>query len=122
MFFCISAEWLAIREVLPGVEIKGCSFHWSQAVWRQVQQVGLAETYRRRLGVHKFIRMLLALQFLPAAHIRQAFNTLAGRATTPETSALVEYMRRQWVNSTVFRLQDWSVFRQMIRTNNDVEG
>ncbi|KAK3598085.1 hypothetical protein CHS0354_036981 [Potamilus streckersoni] len=25
------AAWLAIREAFPGVEIKGCAFHWSQA-------------------------------------------------------------------------------------------
>ncbi|XP_053388883.1 uncharacterized protein LOC128551944 [Mercenaria mercenaria] len=30
-----------------GVEIKGCAFHWSQAVWRRVVDVGLAETYQR---------------------------------------------------------------------------
>ena len=32
------------------VEIKGCSFHWAQAVWRHVQDAGLAETYRKRIG------------------------------------------------------------------------
>ncbi|KAH3887727.1 hypothetical protein DPMN_011746 [Dreissena polymorpha] len=35
------AAWLAVRRVFPGVTIKGCVFHWTQAVWRKVQDLGL---------------------------------------------------------------------------------
>ncbi|KAH3844567.1 hypothetical protein DPMN_086826 [Dreissena polymorpha] len=28
--------WAAIREVFQGASIRGCSFHWGQAVWRNV--------------------------------------------------------------------------------------
>ncbi|KAH3857972.1 hypothetical protein DPMN_100683 [Dreissena polymorpha] len=65
--------------------MKGCAFHWSQAVWRRVQQESLADVYRRRGGVFKFIRMLMALQFLPAPTIPRAFETQKLRATTDAT-------------------------------------
>lgn len=34
--------WLAIHRVFPTVAIKGCIFHWTQAVWWHVQSLGLA--------------------------------------------------------------------------------
>ena len=117
-----SAAWIAIREAFPGVELKGCAFHWSQAVWRHVQSVGLAETYMRREGLHSFVRQVLALQFLTSAHIRQAVQMLEMKATTHATQTLIGYLRRQWLDNPVFPAEAWSVYRQKVRTNNDVEG
>ncbi|XP_021354690.1 uncharacterized protein LOC110451153 [Mizuhopecten yessoensis] len=61
-----SACWNAVRTVLPGVDLRGCSFHSCQAVMRKVANLGLRTTYMKREGVHCFIRKLLALPFLPA--------------------------------------------------------
>jgi hypothetical protein len=36
-----SAIWTALSEVFPDVVVHGCCFHWSQAVWRKVQDLGL---------------------------------------------------------------------------------
>jgi len=33
--------WAAARQTIPGVSIQGCHFHWSQAIWRKVQEIGL---------------------------------------------------------------------------------
>ncbi|XP_052770785.1 uncharacterized protein LOC128210477 [Mya arenaria] len=66
--------------------------------------------------------MLLALQLLSASHIRRAFDKLAETATTEATRSLTAYIERQWMTNPIFAVEDWSVFRQIIRTNNDVEG
>ena len=36
----------AIREAFPAPLIKGCNFHYTQALWRKVQQVGLGSSYK----------------------------------------------------------------------------
>lgn len=114
--------WLAIRRVFPTVAIKGCIFHWTQAVWRHVQSLGLARAYKDQQAVHNYIRQLLSLPFLPAQQIPETFHHLRGRATTPQLRDLMDYIDRQWFRHRVFRVQDWSVFRRTVRTNNDVEG
>ena len=30
------AIWTVLRELLPDVEVQGCVFHWTQALWRKV--------------------------------------------------------------------------------------
>ena len=37
--------WQDLRYVFDNPDIRGCVFHWSQALWRQVQQLGL-QVYR----------------------------------------------------------------------------
>ena len=33
------AMWRAVHKVLPNVIAKGCSFHWTQTVWRKVSSI-----------------------------------------------------------------------------------
>ena len=42
--------------------------------------------------------------------------------TDPSTAPLdlVNYMKRQWIESPVFTPQDWSVYKQPICTDNDI--
>ena len=36
-----SGVWGAVRSRLPQVLLRGCAFHWGQAVWRKIQELGL---------------------------------------------------------------------------------
>lgn len=36
----------AARTVFPGITVKGCFFHYTQAIWRKTQHPGLQVTHR----------------------------------------------------------------------------
>ncbi|KAL3879925.1 hypothetical protein ACJMK2_032201 [Sinanodonta woodiana] len=101
--------WITMRKAFPGVELKGCAFHCSQAVCRHFQSVGLAETYMRREDLHSFVRQMLPQQFLPSAHIRQAVKMLQMKATAQATQTLIGNLRRQWLDNPVFPAEVWAL-------------
>ena len=58
--------WQAVRDVFgDSVDVKGCVFHWTQAVWRKCQLLGLQSLYLSDGALLSYVRKLLALPFLP---------------------------------------------------------
>ena len=114
------AIWGGVRAVFPDVKLSGCSFHWSQAVMRKVQEFGFQTLYMQKGAVHRFIRHLLALPFLPAEHITTSFNQLNQRNPAC-LQLLMDYVLRTWI-CRLWSPADWSVYGCATWTNNDVEG
>ena len=84
--------------------------------------LGLSMEYMERGSLYRFIRKLLCLPFLPAEHTEPTFETLVDLAPDHHLNRLTDYVRRTWFESTVWAPDNWSIFRQSVRTNNDVEG
>ena len=119
-----SAMWRAIKSVLPDIRIKGCCFHWRQAVWRKADSLGLRVPYLTSDVINSFIRELLALPYIPEEHIRVCFEKLEERArvAAPAIQELISYTRATWIDSSLWSPGTWSVFNRSVRTNNDTEG
>ena len=73
-------------------------------------------------SVHRYIRKLMALPFLPFHEIRPMFDRLGVQAHTQPLRDLVDYIKRQWIENIIFTPKEWSIYEQPIRTNNDIEG
>ena len=118
------ALWRALKHILPDAEHKGCAFHYSQAVWRKAQNLGLSTAYNEDAGTNKFIRRILALALLPATHIISLFNQMKTEATTGKLKKLWKYVNKIWIQGIgmPWSIRDWSCYYLPIRTNNDLEG
>ena len=114
-----------MRVVFPSVQVHGCVFHFTQALYRKVQFYGLAPEYAKRGVHHHFLRMVMALPFIPAEHSREAFASLQEHGAqygSDDIAKFMDYVNTTWFQNSVWSPDNWSVFQQTVRTNNNVEG
>ena len=114
--------WQAFASVFPNIQHRGCTFHWTQAVFRKIQSLGLATEYRDNRSVHSLCRKLMALPLVPSSEIPAQFTRMRQQASNEPLKQLFDYVEATWILSTVWPPSSWSAFRRPIRTNNDVEG
>ena len=64
----------------------------------------------------------MALPFLLAGAILEAFFKLKRKANTDQLKASANYVEQNWIVINTWPLSYWSVYLRAIRTNKDVEG
>jgi hypothetical protein len=118
----------AIQTDLPRVHLSGCYFHFTQALWRNVQSLGLARPYRQRL--RKCIRKVMAIGYLPLLLVRQNFNIHRNANSTrrlvrrfPALNDFLNYVQRNYLDGN-FSPAMLNVFERDMdnRSNNFVES
>jgi len=93
------ALMIAIETEFPTSALSGCYFHFTQSLWRHVQNLGLASHYRRDRRLQKAIRKVMAIGFLPVLLVRQNFTLLRNSRT-------VQRLIRRYPS-----LDDWLQYR-----------
>ena len=109
----------AIRQELPGTEHHGCLFHFTQAIYKKLQELGLVTQYRDNINVQTYVRQLMALPFLSPTEISSTFHRL--KARSPKCiEKLLSYFSDYWLNTIGPEML--SVFNRPHRTNNALES
>ncbi|CAF2044232.1 unnamed protein product [Rotaria magnacalcarata] len=125
----------SVKEMFPNVLHKGCLFHFGQAVWRQVQNKGMATKYREDESFRLNVKKLIALAFVPVGDVIKAFDIVA-ELFDDDADDLLDYFEKTWIGERKrrgigrkdpqFAHQLWNVYDRIIagvpRSNNAVEG
>lgn len=109
--------------VFPGVRHRGCHFHFAQAIWRKVQELGLAKAYQEDPTVTTFVRQTISLAFVPPTFVRIAWRSLKVAAPlTPEIPRLILYFEDTWLLGN-YDISQWNHHQSTgARTNNSKEA
>ncbi|CAF4958074.1 unnamed protein product, partial [Rotaria sp. Silwood1] len=113
----------AVKSEFTTAKHSSCYFHFTQAVYRNIQQLRLSSMYNDDDNVKLFCRKLMALPLLPKTVIEDVYDDLIGNLSPYMRTVindLLEYFQRQWFLKVP--ISQWCVHGSCIRTNNDAEG
>ena len=127
--FCIdyeSAVITAIDELFPNSRVRGCLFHYSQALWRYVQTCGLVQRYRNDDNFNRLVRRAFALPLVPPASIDDVWLRAMDEEPDPEVERFKDYVTTTWVDNLTARFpyEIWNQYDNIggIRTTNNLES
>ena len=72
----------AVRTVFFGSEQVGCWFHYSQCIYRKIQDIGLSREYSSNEIIQNVSRKLFSLPFLPPNEIVRGFQVYENQLQT----------------------------------------
>ena len=115
----------ALEAVFPGVPVKGCFFHFTQNIWKKIQENELQVWYQQDPAFVTEATMIAALAFVPGADVTRIFNTLSNNIDQA-LDVILDYIEDIGVFRHVrFPYKMWGVHdrvpNDLSRTNNDVE-
>lgn len=113
----------AASQVFPGVELKGCFFHYTQCIWRKVQQLGLTTTYQTDSELYRFVRRAAVLPLVPVEHVEDVWlQALEESPDNTKAQSLADYVTETWIEGPFDQVM-WNHFRTSgPRTTNHLEG
>lgn len=113
----------ALNLTFPGSQLKGCFFHYSQAIWKYAQKCHLSTRYKREPQVTRLIRRAIALPFVPVGQIEDVWlNILEDSPEDADITTFTDYVTTYWVEGDHGRML-WNHYETNgPRTTNHVEG
>lgn len=104
----------------------GCFFHYTQAIYRKIQNLGLSNEYAADENIRNICRKLMALALMPVSLVIETFDDLHDlifqlpSAKCDLLKSLFNYFENQWIKRV--DVKTWNVYGLKLRTNNNAEG
>ncbi|KAK3105101.1 hypothetical protein FSP39_017266 [Pinctada imbricata] len=113
----------AATQAFPNVQLKGCLFNFTQAIWRKTQSLGIQVDYRNQQDVQLLVRRMTALPLIPLPNLDDYWlNAVADAPPRTDYTRLLDYVAETWMESRL-RPETWNHFSTNgPRTSNHLEG
>jgi len=100
----------ALRECFDNVVIKGCFFHYAQAIWRKTQTLGLATLYMEDNVVKQWVQRAAALALLPMEAVQDTWlDAMNESPDLPNAEQFNDYVVSTWVDDeALFHFTTWN--------------
>ncbi len=116
----------AFKTVWPEAHVAGCFFHYANAVFKNIQKIGLVNLFRNNQQFNKWCRALMSVPLLRSQDIVPTVNLLLSQNfdVSAEDTALIarfkRYYRRQWLSNV--SIEELSIYDETVKTNNGSES
>ena len=115
-----------VQQFFPNSRIRGCLFHYSQAVWRKVQHLGLTVRYREDREFNRLVRRASALPLIPVDSVHDVWMEAMNEVNDAAATQFMDYMTETWVDdvAALFPMELWNHYENLegYRTNNHLEA
>ena len=118
----------AFKEEFPGVQVKGCHFHFTQCIWRKIQELGLSVEYKEDKKVRVWLEFFKTMAFIPIDLLDSTFQYLLSiqpeSLNSDKLRLFVNYFESTWIGrDSKFPKDMWNHYETIgPRSNNHVEG
>jgi len=111
--------WKAFSRTMQHVKVRVCSNHYMRAVCKKVSQLNLMDL-QDQINIRTLIHQYMALPFLPAPDIPEAFRVLQSKCKSGPLLTFSRYIQRTWVSNKNLPISNWSSFGEVVRLDSDV--
>ncbi|RNA29472.1 Ragulator complex LAMTOR3 [Brachionus plicatilis] len=110
-----SALMKSVISVFPGITLKVCWFHFTQAIRKIICLLGLKANYSNDYKFRFWIKRFMALALIPIDKIKEALDIII------EEAPFKSEKKNQWLNGFISP-EIWNHRNSVKRTNNNLEG
>ena len=82
----------------PTAPVKGRFYHFAQAIWRKIQQLGLQVSYQEEESIRKFFRKVISLALVTPHYLRLGWAGLKAGAPDDDRVAHFADFETTWLN------------------------